>query len=321
LKGLRGEAEGISLAAQLAIILEVSAYPKPGNVSRLHPFKDTSLDHFLAGGIVVGPALRRAALKGLKAGLGKVPIERIGLGSYLLQAVRVSLAWHGGGNTNFGTLLLLVPMTAAAGFLRASEKTGVEGLGETVKRIVKKSTVEDAISLYQAVRTAGVGGLGKPPRGLPDASDASDSQALKRLRKRNLTLHKVLKGCASYDALCRELVEGLPLTLKLGYPTLLEAYQKTGDINRAVVQAYLCLLASQPDTLIARKAGLKEAEKVSERALKVLKLGGALTQEGLKEAERLNERLRTPDNRFNPGATADLTAAALFTFLLAGFKP
>jgi triphosphoribosyl-dephospho-CoA synthase len=318
LKGLRGEAERISLAAQLAIILEVSAYPKPGNVSRLHPFKDTSLDHFLAGGIVVGPILRRAALKGLKAGLGKVPMEKIGLGSYLLQAVRVSLAWHGGGNTNFGTLLLLVPMTAAAGFLRASEKTGVEGLGETVKRMVKKSTVEDAIGLYQAVRTAGVGGLGKPPRGLPDASD---SQAPKRLRKRNLTLHKVLKGCASYDALCRELVEGLPLTLKLGYPTLLEAYQKTGDINRAVVQAYLHLLASQPDTLIARKAGLKEAEKVSERALKVLKLGGALTQEGLKEAERLNERLRTPDNRFNPGATADLTAAALFTFLLAGFKP
>jgi triphosphoribosyl-dephospho-CoA synthase len=318
LKGFRGEAERISLAAQLAIILEVSAYPKPGNVSRFHPFKDTSLDHFLAGGVAVGPAIRRAALKGLKAGAGRLPMEKVGLGLHVLQAVKDSQAWHSGGNTNFGTLLLLVPMAAAAGFLKASGKTGVEGLGETVKRMVEQSTVEDAVSLYRAVRVAGVGGLGKPPRGLPDSSS---SQAVKELRKQGLTLHTVLKGCASYDVLCRELVEGLPLTLKEGYPILLEAYRETGDLNRATVQAYLHLLASHSDTLIARKAGMREAEKVSKMASKVLKLGGALTKKGLKEAERMDGKLKTLDNRLNPGATADLTAAALMVFLLAGFKP
>ena len=306
------------MAAQLAIILEVSAYPKPGNVSRFHPFKDTSLDHFLAGGIAVGPAIRRAALKGLKAGAGRLPIENVGLGFQILQAVKNSRAWHGGGNTNFGTLLLLVPMAAAAGFLKASGELGVKGLGRMVKRLVEQSTVDDAVSFYRAVREAGVGGLGKPPRGLPDSSNP---QAVEELRRQGLTLYRVLKGCASYDALCRELVEGLPLTLKEGYPTLLEAYRRTGDVNRATVQAYLRLLAIQPDTLIARKAGIREAEKVSRMASKVLRLGGALTGKGLKAAERLDGKLKTSDNRLNPGATADLTAASLMVFFLSGFKP
>ena len=318
MKGLRREAESIGLAAQLAIILEVSAYPKPGNVSRLHPFKDSSLDHFLAGGVAAGPALAEAALKGLKAGLGRLPLSRVGLGLHLERAVRASRAMHHGGNTNFGTLLLLVPMAAAAGFLKAQGRFSINRLGLMVKRLVREAGVEDAVGLYRAVRLAGVGGLGAPPRGLPDASKP---EAPEEVRRGRLTFYRIVEACSPQDSLCRELVEGLPLTLRRGYPTLLETYKKTGDINRAVVQAYLTILASQPDTLIARKAGRKEAEKVSEMAERILKLGGALTREGLREAERLDRRLRARGNLLNPGATADLTASALTAFLLAGHKP
>ncbi|WP_343241290.1 triphosphoribosyl-dephospho-CoA synthase, partial [Methanoculleus sp. UBA389] len=34
--------------AQMAMMLEVCAYPKPGNVDRCHDYSGTRLEHFLA---------------------------------------------------------------------------------------------------------------------------------------------------------------------------------------------------------------------------------------------------------------------------------
>jgi triphosphoribosyl-dephospho-CoA synthetase len=42
------------------------------------------------------------------------------------------------------------------------------------------------------------------------------------------------------------------------------------------------------------------------------------TPAGRAQLEAFDQRLRDPRNAANPGATADLTAAALFAFLLAG---
>ena len=41
--------------AQMAMMLEVCAYPKPGNVDRCHDYTDTRLEHFLASTILVRP--------------------------------------------------------------------------------------------------------------------------------------------------------------------------------------------------------------------------------------------------------------------------
>ncbi len=310
--------ERITLAAQLAVILEVSAYPKPGNISRLKPFQDTQLDHFLAGGIAIGPAIRKAALQGLKIGKRLANLEDAKLGFHIKSCIKNSRAWHGGGNTNFGTVMLLVPMATAAGLLEASGTLTPKMLGKTVKELVEASTVEDAQAFYEAVTLAGVGGLGKPPKGFPDASNPKASSLV---AKQKLTLFQVLKACAANDLLCRELTQGLPITVCQGFPTLLEAYRKTGEVNKAIIQTYLQILSKYPDTLIARKSGLKDALKVSKLAGKVLKLGGVYTAEGWKALHEMERSLQTPDNRFNPGATADLTAAAIMLFLLMGYRP
>ncbi|MDD1663513.1 MAG: triphosphoribosyl-dephospho-CoA synthase, partial [Methanomicrobiales archaeon] len=47
--------------AQMAMVLEVTAYPKPGNVDRCHDYEGTVLEHFLASAILARPALERAA--------------------------------------------------------------------------------------------------------------------------------------------------------------------------------------------------------------------------------------------------------------------
>ncbi|WP_455363487.1 triphosphoribosyl-dephospho-CoA synthase, partial [[Eubacterium] cellulosolvens] len=46
-KILRNRDDEIAAALQLAVLLEVSAYPKPGNVHRTRDFELTRFEHFL----------------------------------------------------------------------------------------------------------------------------------------------------------------------------------------------------------------------------------------------------------------------------------
>ena len=50
--------------AQMAMMLEVTAYPKPGNVDRCHDYPGTRLEHFLASVILSRPSLERASEPG-----------------------------------------------------------------------------------------------------------------------------------------------------------------------------------------------------------------------------------------------------------------
>ncbi len=55
----------VGKCASLAALLEVSAYPKPGNVHRLKDFPDTKYEHFLAGSVSLGSRMREIAEKGI----------------------------------------------------------------------------------------------------------------------------------------------------------------------------------------------------------------------------------------------------------------
>ncbi|HSH83772.1 MAG TPA: triphosphoribosyl-dephospho-CoA synthase, partial [Guyparkeria sp.] len=89
-------------------------------------------------------------------------------------------------------------------------------------------------------------------------------------------------------------------------------------LSAAIVQTYLELLASVPDTLIARKRGPQAAQRVSDAAAQVVALGGAFSQQGRQAISELDEELRREGNSLNPGTTADLVAASLFVALLEG---
>mgnify|MGYP002682318419 CR=1 FL=1 len=54
--------------AQRAMMLEVCAYPKPGNVDRCHDYPDTRLEHFLASAIMVRPVFDEAEKTGGRVG-------------------------------------------------------------------------------------------------------------------------------------------------------------------------------------------------------------------------------------------------------------
>ena len=274
--------EDIAAAGQLACLLEVSA-PKPGNVSPGRHFHDTRYEDFLASAVAVGPALSDA---------GKQP-----LGRTILTAVEATRRWTRS-NTNLGIVLLLAPLA------RAALQSG-GSLRERLSRVLAETTVADAAQMYAAIRHAGPGGLGAS-----SAEDVSDTPTV--------TLREAMALAADRDAVAREYVTDFALTFEVGVPAVRASRQEGLGWTEAAVEAYLTLLASTPDTHIARKLGMAEAEAVSRRAREVQAAGGTRSAAGLKALAALDAELRDPRNRRNPGTTADLTCAALFVVILEG---
>jgi len=272
----------VAAAGQLACLLEVSA-PKPGNVSPGLHFHDTRYEDFLASAVAIGPALSGAA---------EHP-----LGTTIRTSVEATRRWTRS-NTNLGIVLLLAPLARAA--LRSGGS-----LRERLAVVLKETTVTDAAQVYAAIRHAGPGGLGAS-----SAEDVSDTPTV--------TLRDAMALAADRDAVAREYVTDFALTFEVGVPAVRAGRQEGLGWTEAAVEAYLTLLASTPDTHIARKLGQAEAESVSRSALEVREVGGTRSAAGRKALAALDAELRDPRNRRNPGTTADLTCAALFVVILEG---
>ncbi len=300
--------DDVARSGQLALLLEVSAYPKPGNVSRTHDFAETSYEHFLASAVAVYPVLREAAARGFAWKEGGGVGVRVGVGELVRRAVEESVAWQSGGNTHFGALLLLVPLAVAAGSYKPDLDPGL--LKRRAEEVVQNTSVEDAVELYRAFPKAKV----KVRAGVPEF-DLTDAGGVREIRASGKSLHEILEISASYDLISRELVGGFEKTFR--YAELLKDWIKNKDkerrVNDAVTNAYLRLLSEERDTFVEMKFGAEKSESVRKRAEEIVNSG---CKRG--EVEEFDEELIKAG--VNPGSTADIIAAALFVALLGGLK-
>jgi triphosphoribosyl-dephospho-CoA synthetase len=116
----------------------------------------------------------------------------------------------------------------------------------------------------------------------------------------------------------REYATDFRTTFEVGAPALSLALADRHGWRDAVVQAYLTLLAAAADTHIARKLGSEAAVTVQRQARAALDAGGIRTAAGRDAIAALDRALRDEANTLNPGATADLTGAAIYVVLLEG---
>jgi len=271
----------VATAAQLACLLEVSA-PKPGNVSPMAHFDDARYEDFLASAAAIGPAMLRA---------GERPV-----GPTVLAAIEDTARWVRS-NTNLGIVLLFAPLARAA----------ITGTGDSLRGAVEvvldATTVADARDVYAAIRIAQPGGLGRAT-----AQDVAEEPTA--------ALREVMALAAGRDGIAREYAHGFATTFDIALPALRHARRSGLSWRDATVETYLSLLAQCPDTLVARKRGIDAAREVTRQAAAALAAGGVRTEAGRGELDALDLALRDPQNTLNPGATADLTAAALFVELL-----
>jgi triphosphoribosyl-dephospho-CoA synthase len=319
--------------AQLAAALEVSAWPKPGNVHRTADFSDTKFEHFIAGSIALGPTAYKAAKRGVLAGLQRLDLESIGIGSLIKDTIENVKSWHSGGNTHLGISLLFIPLSATAGFsLSTAGKLQVSSLRRNIKQILEATSIKDASYVYEAITLAGSSAIGKLKQ--PDLPDLSNQKAQQLIQTKQLTLYDLMKASSRWDNIAHEWSSGLDICFSLGYPTLIKLFNEFRDLNLAIVHTFLTILSEFPDTFIARKIGVKrtpfieEAVRIglkatywiSETAEAVLTMGGLNSKEGTQALWDFDRKLRKTGGELNPGTTADLTAGSLMIALLCGLR-
>ena len=276
--------ERIALAAEIACLLEVSA-PKPGNVTRFADFSDTRYIDFLASAAIIGTVLRKAA--------------RATTGSLILEMVQET-ARAVGRNTNLGIALLFAPLAKAALL------GGRRPLRSRLSAVLASLTPADGQKVYEAIRLASPGGLGKA------------QQLDVRTTHGKVPLMEAMRSAMDRDSISREYATDFEITFTVGSPALERSMTASGDAEASIVQTYLTLLSRLPDSLIARKCGDREAKRVSQQAGAILAAGGAFSDKGRRRLAQWDRSLRSEGNRLNPGTTADLTAAALFVVILEG---
>ncbi len=312
------KAKHISKCLQMAILFEVSAN-KPGNVNFVVGFEGTRVEHFLASAVAAAPSFEEAANRGIEVANGKLKIGEVRMGRLMKDCVTDIEAWQKGGNTLLGTVMLFIPMAVGAGMSPTNNKGefDLKKLRENIKIAVEATTSQDAVELYDAIAIA-------KPSGLNDAPDLSvtDAESKARLIKENVSLFKVFQIAAGYDDICYEWVNNFPITFDLAYPYLLEQLHGKGKcLNTAIIHTFLKVLAERPDTFISRKVGLEKTRIVSADAAETLALGGMDTPKGKESILLFDKKLREYGNNYNPGTTADLTAATLALCTLGGYRP
>lgn len=306
----------VSKCLQLALLLEVSAYPKPGNVHRIADFQETKYEHFLASAVAVVSSFRKAAQKGISATQEEMKLSEIGIGKIIKDAVGQVMTWQSGGNTLLGTIILLTPLAAAAGISLTKKPFSTSKLRKNIKLVVESTTPSDAVDVYDAISLAKPGGLGKTSK-----LDTTDPASKQKILRDKISLFDVFKISSSWDSISFEWVNNYPITFDLGYPYFVKVIKKTNDVNVATVHTFLKVLSEVSDTLIARKVGIEKANEVSKRAEEVLKQGGLTTTVGRQALSKFDKELRDSTHQLNPGTTADITVAVLAISILNGYRP
>jgi len=259
-----------------ACILEASAR-KPGNVHPEAAFEDLTFSDFVQSAEALSQVLPLACSKGV--------------GWAVLESIRETQArLTRPTNPNLGIALLLAPLVTVPRNV---------SLTNGITAVLDGLTVEDARHVYEAIRLANPGGMGKV-----EQSDVSETP--------KISLREAMAVAADRDSIAAEYCSGFQIILGTAVPFLAARKDFQQDWENAVLQLQLLLMGRFPDTLIARKCGRKIAEESAARAAQVFELGGPETEPGRRALGQFDQWLRADGHRRNPGTTADLIAASLF---------
>ncbi len=308
--------DDITRSLTLASLLELSGWPKPGNIHRTKNFEVTRFEHFLAGIVAIQPNFREFCV-GIYQFSYKfdTDFQFVGLGSFFYKAVRSMLKWQSGGNVLLGHILILAPLAAAATICLKTQMTNFNDFQNYLKKIIDASIVEDTVNLFQAIRLCNPGGLGKIEK-----YDINDEKSLNEIKADKVTLKEIFTYSKEYDLISFEYSTIFNIILNEGLPYFLKTFILYKDINIATVNTFLYLLSLHPDTLIVRKSGKAFALKVLKSASEILEYGGISSENGLNLTRRLDDELHVHKGKLNPGTTADLISGIIFCALIFGLK-
>lgn len=221
-----------------------------------------------------------------------------------------------GCNTNLGIVLLCAPLARLAERPDCAPGASRDAWRQAWQQEMAALSLADAQAAFRAIAQAQPGGLGEAPE--QDVHQAP-----------SVTLAQAMALAAGRDRIAAQYGNGAQALFEVGLPALatgsrshwrrlFDAPASPPDAEQtAAVQAvYLALLASGPDSHIARKHGPALAHSVTREALS---WWDALRQGRRPDTDPAfaawDEQLKS--RQINPGSTADLTVATLMLAALA----
>ena len=283
--GLTVRAEDIVSRVERALLTEVRLTPKPGlvDIRNTGAHHDMDLATFECSTAVVAPWMEPFFTMGFDT-VNIAPeqvlmmLRPVGMAceTEMLQAT-------GGVNTHRGAIFAFGLLAAAAGRLTArNEPIEQHRLCEEVARFC---------------------------RGMV-ANELSDAGVRKMTRGEAHFLRYGLSGARG------EAESGFRTVRTQALPVFNRVMAETGDINLALLQTLLHLMAWNDDTNLVARGGLEGLNFVQQQAQKLLWQGGVLVKGGLEALRQLDDEMIA--RRLSPGGSADLLAV---TWFLHDFPP
>lgn len=274
-------AEQINVLFQQACILDVNAI-KPGNVGLHAPGHNMCARDFMLSAAACGKAICRRGQS---------------LGQRILNAVKATREAVSC-NTNLGIILLCAPVIQAL-----TEHVRGRYLRDRIENVLEYADVIDTRDVFTAIRLAHPGGMG-------EVADADIRQTPK------MGLKAVMDFARERDLIALQYVTGYRLVYEKIMPAFLELRTQYGYDCWAITGAYLTVLDSYSDSLIARKYGTAVSVETSKRFRPLLK--------ELDDCDKRRESFQSFEHSLleldgdlkrdgiNPGTTADLVIASAF---------
>lgn len=264
----------IGYLAQVACVWEVLAR-KAGNVCPGREFADLTVNDFLVSAAAIAPIMEQA------------PHQPLGI--TILRAIEATRQVVNT-NSNLGIVLLLAPLAAIP--LGQPLEPGLD-------RVLRETTVDDARHVYAAIRLAKPGGLGEAPR-----EDVHGEPTMR--------LREVMTLARGHDDIADQYASTFALVLQTIVPDLVRRVEKYHNVERAIVETQIRMLARRKDCLILRKTGSGTVGRRVQQFANMTMVDDTIVPE---QFLAYDAYLREGDHSRNPGTTADLIAAALFVAL------
>lgn len=294
-------------AVRLACVLEATA-PKVGNVHPAARYDNLCFSDFVTAADRTADAFSEIEQA---RQLGRI-------GDAIFAAVTASVSATKT-NVNLGIVLLLGP-------LLATEPEGLPTMDCVATRLatwnlriaemLANLDGEQGASIAAAIACAGAGGMRVESLGDDHSLDVTVP------RTGEYEIIEAMRVAAPRDRIAKQYAGDFCDLFTVVVPTLVEHVARCGDLLKGIVHAHIALIAKDGDSLIARKCGQAQSERIATLARQCLDELTAVDTRGNAGAGaesdcigRLDAVLRSDSNRLNPGTTADLIAAAIYVLL------
>lgn len=264
-----------------AILLEVSAHPKPGLVTRLNSgsHQDMSLLTFMMSSAVLSKAFQDLQDIGM-AHQGTAQKLFAKIRAYGVTAEKELLRVTKGVNTQRGILFAGGLVSGAAGYAMN------RGLCCT-----------DLIDIIKEMTA-----------GLVD-------KELRHIKREERTAGEKLYRDYGITGIRGEVEKGFPSVVNYGLPALTEAFSRGASLNDALVHALLALMTTVEDSNVVWRTDAAALREVQQIASAVLAKGSVFTDAGRKSLADVEKYFVS--RRISPGGSADLLSITITFYLLA----